>query len=861
MTPLIFFTIVSRNYLAYALTLMQSVAARYPDSKRYLCLADERAGDPALDTALFETVTIDQLGLPDFDAFVFRYDIMELNTAVKPYMFEWLRMRHPQAGLAYLDPDIYVLRPLDDVARAFEDGKLAVLTPHLNAPLPDDGKFPTELSLMRTGVYNCGFVAINAAHPRSAALIDWWSRKLEFDCFVDLEAGLFTDQKWMDMAPALFPDVAILRHDGYNVAYWNLASRPVARVSDGGYTANGAPLVFAHFSGVNLGEPDIYSKHQNRFDADGIGGLRPLYEEYLGKLRDNEHPRHAVKPYAYGRFADGEKIVPALRRAYHRHFDVCRDQPEPHPLRIDRARFNEACPELPEVPGLPVSHVMYEVWKMREDLRDNFNLRASEGRERYIQWYISTAAADMGLGKAYVSPIRERFKPVLRRGQGSRASAGAAVLRVFVWGKQQAWLARMYQRVPFAWRLAFRQRLHAAAGVPMPPLPFEAARKRAGRAKSAHTAVSPGVNLLGYARGEFGIGENVRSYARALEQQEYPFLIFNFDVGTASRQRDGSMEQHFSDTLRYVQNVFFINADQMPIARNVLGREAFAGHHNVGFWVWELEKFPRDWHGAFDLVDEVWVPTEFVRKALAAATDKPVLRMPKAIEFEVPGAMGRAHFGLPRDEFVFLFSYDFNSFVARKNPDATIAAFRQAFADGAKGVRLLVKSTNGRRFPDKLAALQRSVADDPRIEVRDGFLSREEMFGLQNMVDCYVSLHRSEGFGLGMAECMYLGKPVIATGYSGNLDFMDRDNSLLVDYKMVPLHGGDYPYWQGQQWADADVAHAARLMRQVYDDRELARRVGAAAATSIRKTNSKVVCGAAVAERLREIDQRSARAH
>ncbi|MDE2496634.1 MAG: hypothetical protein KGK35_02300, partial [Xanthomonadaceae bacterium] len=253
MKPPIFFTIVSRNYLAYALTLMQSVAMRHPDSKRYLCLADERADDPALDTDLFETVTIDQLGLPDFESFAFRYDIMELNTAVKPYMFEWLRMRHPQAGLVYLDPDIYVQRPLDEVAQAFADGKLAVLTPHLNAPLPDDGKFPTELSLMRTGAYNCGFVAINAAHPQSAALIDWWSRKLEFDCYVDLEAGLFTDQKWMDMAPSLFPDVAILRHDGYNVAYWNLVSRPIARTADGGYTANGVPLVFAHFSGVDLG--------------------------------------------------------------------------------------------------------------------------------------------------------------------------------------------------------------------------------------------------------------------------------------------------------------------------------------------------------------------------------------------------------------------------------------------------------------------------------------------------------------------------------------------------------------------------------------------------------------------------------
>lgn len=852
MKPLVFFTIVSRNYLAYALTLMQSVAAQHPESRRYLCLADERADDPALDTDLFETVTIDRLGLPDFEAFVFRYDIMELNTAVKPYMFEWLRLRHPEAGLLYLDPDIYVVRPLHEVADAFAGGKLAVLTPHLNAPLPEDGKFPTELSLMRTGVYNCGFVAIHAAHPRSASLIAWWSRKLEFDCFVDLEAGLFTDQKWMDMAPGLFPDVMILRHDGYNVAYWNLVSRPIARAADGGYTANGMPLVFAHFSGVDLGKPYVYSKHQNRFDAASIGGLRPLYDEYLGKLRDNDHPQHAIKPYAYGRFADGEAIAPVLRRVYRRYFDVCCDSPQPHPQRMDRARFNEPCPELPDLPGLPVSRLMYEVWRQRPDLQDAFSLRTSEGRAAYIQRYLTTVAAEMGLRDIYIRPIRARLRP-----HSLRTRTGLAVTRIFAWGKRHAGLARLYARIPFKWRLAFRRRLHAATGIPMPPMPLVSVERQTTRVRHASLPpVSPGVNLLGYARGEFGIAENVRSYARALEQVRHPFLIFNFDVGASSRQQDHSMERHFSETLRYADNLFFINADQMPIARSILGRETFAGRHNIGFWVWELEQFPRAWRDGFDLVDEVWVPTEFVRKAIGASTRKPVLRMPKAIEFEAPTGMDRAYFGLPDDAFVYLYSYDFNSFTARKNPEAAIAAFRQAFDDRSGDQRLLVKSINGERYPERLAALQRAVADDPRIEVRDGFLSRDEMFGLQNVIDCYVSLHRSEGFGLGMAECMYLGKPVIATGYSGNLDFMDRDNSLLVDYKMIPLREGDYPYWQGQHWADPDVAHAAQLMRRVFDDRGLAHHLGTVAAASIRRTNSKAVCGDAITARLRQIDER-----
>ncbi|MGH8112141.1 MAG: hypothetical protein ACREPL_09450 [Rhodanobacteraceae bacterium] len=851
MPSLVFFTISSRNYLAYALTLMQSVAAQHPDSKRYLCLADERADDPALDTDLFETVTIKQLGLPDFDAFVFRYDILELNTAVKPYMFEWLRTHHPAAGLVYLDPDIFVVRPLREVAHAIADGKLAVLTPHLNEPLPDDGKLPSEGLLLRTGTYNCGFVAVNAAHPQSGALIDWWSHKLEFDCSVDFEAGLFTDQKWMDMVPGLYPDIAILRHDGYNVAYWNLASRVITQTVDSGYKANGLPLIFVHFSGVDLSRPGIFSKYQDRFDANSIGGLRPLYDEYLGELRDNHHFEHAVKPYAYGSFADGETIASVLRRVYRRYFDIRCDDPEPRPRQMDRSRFNESCPELADLPGLPVSRVMYEVWRLRPDLRDAFSLRTNEGRAGYIQCYLTTTASEVGLGDAYIRPIRAHF-----RSHSLKTRAGFAVTRVFAWGKRHAGLARLYARIPFKWRLAFRRRLHAATGIPLPPLPLVSAARRTSRIRrTAGPPISPGVNLLGYARGEFGIAENVRSYARALERAEHPFLIFNFDVGASSRQEDHSMESHFSESLRYADNLFFINADQIRIARDVLGRQAFAGRRNIGFWVWELEQFPREWCAALDLVDEVWVPTEFVRKAVAACTHKPVVRVPKGIEFDAPQDMDRAYFGLPDDAFVYLYSFDFNSFTARKNPEAAVAAFRQAFDDRSSGKRLLVKSINGERYPERLAALKRVVADDPRIEVRDGFLSRNEMFGLENVIDCYVSLHRSEGFGLGMAECMYLGKPVIATGYSGNLDFMDRGNSLLVDYEMVPLREGDYPYWQGQHWADPSVAHAARLMRQAFDDREFARRIGAAAAAGIRRTNSRTACGAAITARLADIDR------
>jgi glycosyltransferase involved in cell wall biosynthesis len=420
-------------------------------------------------------------------------------------------------------------------------------------------------------------------------------------------------------------------------------------------------------------------------------------------------------------------------------------------------------------------------------------------------------------------------------------------------------LGWLHAHVPFKWRLALRWRLHGIVGSPMPPLPLPKAAQgsTASRSYVLNPPTRRGANLLGYARGEFGLGESLRAYAHSLEHAQYPFTIFNFDVGTASSQRDHSMDVHIADTLRYAANIFFINADQMPIACKVLGKQTFAGHYNIGLWLWELKIFPRDWRCAFELVDEVWAPTTFVRDAIGAATGKPVLRMPLAVEPQAPVGMDRACFGLPQDEFVFLFSFDFNGFASRKNPEAVIAAFRLAFGGGAHKVRLLLKSSSGQRFHERLEALQHDIADDPRIELRDGFLSREEMSGLQNAADCFVSLHRAEGFGLGLAECMYFGKPVIATGYSGNMDFMDHANSLPVDYRMIPLRDGDYPYWQGQHWADPDVAHAARLMRQVYEHRDLARRIGGNAATSIRRSHSHASCAAAITQRLQDIDDRN----
>ncbi|MCQ4163531.1 glycosyltransferase [Tahibacter harae] len=850
----VFFTIASRNYLAYAITLMQSVAEHYPAAPRYLILADRDEGDAALDAAPFTTIAAEALALPDFAAFAFRYTIMEFNTAIKPYAFAHLRRLHPDAGIVYLDPDILVVAPLAEVEAAFAGGALAVLTPHLVDPV-DDGLQPGERDILLSGTYNCGFVAIGA-HEQADRLIAWWAERLEFGAFSDIAAGLFTDQKWIDLVPGLFPAVQVLRDKGYNLAYWNLSQRPVSRRGPHWY-AGQQRLAFVHFSGVDLQHPAQFSKHQNRHTRATIGKLKPLYAEYLRRLAANGHAEHCGKPYAYGRFADGEPICAPVRAVYRRYFDKGRAQPQRDPFAMDRRLYDLPCEELPARADAPVTRLMYAVWKLRADLQQAFDLGQAAGRRGFIRWFARAAQAEMGIPARHLQAARDSLATYAadhaqdavqerwRSAQGPAGRAASACLDLINWSCRFRPVLRFYALIPQDARNRVRRRLERMAG-----------RPALAAATTAIARSTGGINLVGYAHGEFGVAEVLRRYAHALQGGGVPFVVRNFATGVASRQGDRSMQRFLSEECRYDVNLFCINADQMPVAREQLGDAVFAGRYNIGCWFWELEKFPGQWHGAIDIVDEIWVSSPFVRDAIAACTGKPVHIVPVALEVNLPGDCARSEFGLAEGVFLCLFSFDFNSFVVRKNAEGVIAAFRRAFADGRRDVRLLIKTTNGARFPQALQQLIDTAAADDRIEVRDGFLDRRGMWALQASCDCYVSLHRSEGLGLGMAECMLLGKPVVATAYSGNLAFMDADNSCLVDYSLIPVREGEYPAWQDQHWAEPDIEQAAAYLRRLADDPVYARQIGENARTSVSRRLSAAACLAAISARLTDIRSR-----
>jgi glycosyltransferase involved in cell wall biosynthesis len=299
---------------------------------------------------------------------------------------------------------------------------------------------------------------------------------------------------------------------------------------------------------------------------------------------------------------------------------------------------------------------------------------------------------------------------------------------------------------------------------------------------------------------------------------EIPFALCDFNCGNLSRTANATWSHRISTANPYWLNLFHINADQMDVALANLGKSFFANHYNIGFWHWETPDFPDKWLSAFATVDEVWVPSQFVLDSISAKAPCPVIRMPHAIRFDVNSEnVTRASFGLPHNSFLFLAMSDLRSGQFRKNPVGAIAAFRQAFPK-PENIGLVIKINNGASDPDEIRQLRAYVNDMPNVFVIDRTLSRQDTYNLEAVCDCFVSLHRAEGFGLGLAESMFLGKPVIGTNWSGNRDFMNPTNSCPVNYQLVSLKRDCGPYAAGHIWAEPDLDHAAWYMRQLVEN-------------------------------------------
>ena len=281
------FTLCSINYLAQAQTLGQSLQKTNPDVEFVIGLVDrlDKVNLESNKIPPFQLLEIDKININCLVDMCNIYDITELNTAVKPFYFDYFLKNRPEVkDIIYFDPDIIVfdsLQPLKDSLDKYS----IVLTPHITSPIND--KFDTrEIDHLNTGLYNLGFVAISRSEA-SSEMIAWWMERLKKDCRIDLCHGLFVDQHWMILVPIYFPEAVLVdKCYGYNVAYWNLHERNIT-FEKGKYFINGVSLIFFHFSGYGIDKPNEVSKYQNRSNFENRPDIYPLFEYYAQQLKNN----------------------------------------------------------------------------------------------------------------------------------------------------------------------------------------------------------------------------------------------------------------------------------------------------------------------------------------------------------------------------------------------------------------------------------------------------------------------------------------------------------------------------------------------------------------------------------------------
>ena|GEM_PF-1781051 len=535
--------------------------------------------------------------------------------------------------------------------------------------------------------------------------------------------------------------------------------------------------------------------------------LRVSMEFPRNVMWTNAREEELENDYPYDFFKDGTRISKLLRNNYVRNYRL-RHRCDDLPYKNESILLDQNDLLMDDHP-VPLTPVMREIFASRRDLREAFGEDLSgDKRLPFVEWFLHFGKKEYGLDERYFTEIRKAY-------ENYRLDGSA------------------------------RTRIQMRQGR------FRLKKNVQDQNRIIDETLPEGVNLCGFIKGQFGLAEAVRIGAAILETAGIPFTIIDFEA-PKHEFTDDTWSQKIGTRFVYNTNLLWTNMDHIKAFQSDVDLSAFEGRYNIGYWVWELEEFPKHWLSAYDPLDEVWTASDFVRDNFAAHTQKPVRTIPHAISISKDENCSRCDFGIPDNAFVFLMSYDVLSTAGRKNPIAAVKAFLKAFPEGDPSVRLLIKiNTHG--VIDSENDLLEMIKDTPNIDVLIGTYPKEKMNSLIACCDAYVSLHRSEGFGLGPAEAMYFGKPAILTNWSGNTIYMTEDNCCPVDYKLIELERDYPPYPKGARWADADVDQAAEYMKRLVSDKAYYAKIAENAEKTIKESFSKEAIAEKVIARLKEL--------
>jgi glycosyltransferase involved in cell wall biosynthesis len=774
------FTIASNNYAAYARTLCQSLRLHEPRWDRYVLIVDLPPDSPLISPDEARTLQVQELPYPIKDWFFFQYSILEANTAVKPWMFEWLFEQGYEA-VVYFDPDIKVYSPLSELSTKLSEADI-LLTPHLTQPYDDDA-YPNEKDIRRSGIYNLGFAALRNS-PAARKAVDWWKDKMKHDSRVALDEGIFVDQSWMDFAPAFF-GAQLLMDPGCNIAYWNLHERVIDST---GFPATpplckGKPIKFFHFSGFDYRKPFNISIHQNRFHSGNMPlDVHSLLSDYAENLRQNGIESTEIIPYGLGSL-DGLQIPDFLRRKLLGLATIqAAIRSNSQVQGLSRQVLDYFCSPDPESPCLPV--FLGCLYRLRPDLQAAFvGCDCGFSIPHLVEWFDTFGRREY--------PFDARFP-----------SNGWWSLET---NKQR--MARALAKRLADWGMALHLFL-AKAISNLRSLDFQ----RLSNPETDDNGLR--VNLYGYFLANTGMGEAARSMTRALTHLGVSHRVIDFDHKGAKGNYD--LPFALPDPTAHV-DLAVINADSFEYFIHQNPELNFPRRYRVGLWFWEMDQPPEKFSQASGLVDEIWCASELTASVFRRHTQQPIrvagLNLSK--EWDLPHAFPFSDIPC-ENRFLYLTLCDCLSHPERKNPVKALQAYLQAFPTPEQDTLMLVKVTNGYYQPETLQKLSEMAAQRPDVFIRDVQLSRNQVIGLIQHTNVLISLHAHEGFGLPIAEAISLGKEVVVTAYGGNMDFCNSENAWLVPFQTIALGKNIGPYKKGNTWAEPNLAVATDFLREIY---------------------------------------------
>jgi glycosyltransferase involved in cell wall biosynthesis len=802
-------TVTIRRRLPYTRVLAESFFSHHADGTFTALVLDEAWADEGERNGRLRILTPRDVGLSDFElhclAMLLKSDDLVLATAPKllKHLIEETGLPH-----VFIADDALVLGSLEDLEKeTLRSGLL--LTPRTTAPLPADDHTPDRPELLNAGLYDPGLVG---ASPEAMPFLDWWAGAIfteatrarpreRTDNELRVNENLYLGRIF-DMVPLYFTHR--LAHDpGWWVSFWNVWGRKYEK-AEGGWLVDGRPLRVFHFEGYRPDYSHLLGLAQGprpRVLLSRRPELAELAEDYRARLEEAGFEDARKLPFGFEDLPGGLKVDARMRFVYRKALKAFREgrgpaPPDPFDIENPQAFVDWLNTADPQSLAPVVPRYLHALYQERLDLQAAYPGLARADAGKYLDWVMRYGARETNL-----PPELCRFDQSLRRPCNEELEKPTRPDRL-----------RLRPHFPY------------------------------------------GLNVAGYFKAELGVGEMARLVLSGVEQSGIPYSSYSYE---AKFSRQSHPFEPVGDEFEYALNLICVNADELqPFVRDT-GPQILEHRYTIGLWWWEVEDFPAIRRDTAKMFDEVWAGSHHVARAVSPHTNKPVHVVPIPIRKIDAPPLDRSALGLP-DGFMFLFTFDFLSVFERKNPVGVVKAFTKAFRE-QEGPQLVIKSINGSDELHSFELLRLAAADRSDIKIIDGYLPPDQKDGLTAACDCYVSLHRAEGYGLGMAEAMALGKPIIATAYSGNLEFLNEENSYLVGHRLIPVPPGSDPYPEGTRWAEPDLDMAAEHMRRVYENRKEAEARGRRAREDALTIHSPARTASFIAQRTEEIWQQMRR--